>query len=84
VGDVSQVQQVPSSSYKTGGGGGEGEGVLLTNCSECSGSSRMNGIWSLHGSRPTRALPQQEGPGRRGRRDGRKGSSIQEGGRFGE
>jgi hypothetical protein len=29
------------------------------------------GIWSLHGSRRNRGLPQQQGPGRRGKRDGR-------------
>jgi hypothetical protein len=41
-------------------------------------------IWSLQGSRPTRRdLPQQQGPGRRGGRDRRKGSGIQEGRDFG-
>ena len=48
-------------------GFGAGEGVVLTNCSVCSGSPRMYQIWSLHRSKPTRGLPQQQGPGRRTR-----------------
>ena len=38
------------------------------------------GIWSLHGSRQARGLPQQQGPVRRGEKGGRKGSDIWEGG----
>ena len=37
-------------------------------------------ISSLLRSRPTRGLPQQQGPGGRGGRDGRQESGIQEGG----
>ena len=40
---------------------------------------RCIGIWSLHGNRPTRSLPQLQGPGRKGGRDGQKGHGIWEG-----
>jgi hypothetical protein len=42
------------------------------------------GYGIFRGSRLTRYLPQQQGPGRRVGRDGRKGNSIGEGKAFGE
>jgi hypothetical protein len=38
-------------------------GWVLTNCSECKSPLGWVGIWSLHRSRPTMDLTQQQGPG---------------------
>ena len=73
VGDGAGVHQAPSSSSGTGGWRVR---RFLTNCSECSRSSRMDWDMESSQSRPTRSLPQQEGSGRRGGMDGRKESSI--------
>jgi hypothetical protein len=65
---------------------------LLFNCAEYSQSSTalsaaspLGCFWIriLHGSRPTKSLPQQQGLNGRSCRDGGKGSGIVKGGGFG-